>query len=156
MGGCRERPNFALPVLIEHCKLPTLLAQIKRCELLESTRKRTREGDAEYLKPAAKPTEPVAFPPKLKAERLRLSAEAVPFPCGKSALSNIPIAVPLHFLGRDDALEAIDAALKRYEGRVAVTALHGLRGVGRCWHHRDHSVAMLGSLNPYSRRLSPR
>jgi hypothetical protein len=47
------------------------------------------------------------------------------------ALSNIPISVPLHFLGRDDALEAIDAALKRYEGRVAITALHGLRGVGK-------------------------
>jgi hypothetical protein len=129
-GG--ERPNFALPVLIEHCKLPTLLAQIKRCELHgideeEDARKRL----AEYLKPAAKPTEPLAFPPQAKAKKLGLSAEAVPFPGGKSALSNIPIAVPLHFLGRDDALEAIDAALKRYEGRVAITALHGLRGVGK-------------------------
>jgi hypothetical protein len=46
-------------------------------------------------------------------------------------LSNIPVAVPLHFLGRDDALEAIDAALNRYEGRVAIAALHGLRGVGK-------------------------
>jgi hypothetical protein len=45
-------------------------------------------------------------------------------------VSNIPLSVPRHFLGRDDALEAIDAALKRDEGRVAITALHGLRGVG--------------------------
>src|SRR5208337_1632853 len=47
------------------------------------------------------------------------------------AVSNIPIAVPEHFLGREDALEAVDAALKRHEGRVAITALHRLRGVGK-------------------------
>jgi tetratricopeptide (TPR) repeat protein len=45
--------------------------------------------------------------------------------------SNIPIRVPEHFLGRDDALAAIETALNRYEGRVAITALHGLRGVGK-------------------------
>jgi tetratricopeptide (TPR) repeat protein len=45
--------------------------------------------------------------------------------------SNIPIRVPTHFMGRDDALAAIEAALARYEGRVAITALHGLRGVGK-------------------------
>jgi hypothetical protein len=47
------------------------------------------------------------------------------------AVSNIPIRVPTHFLGRDDALAAIETALHRYEGRVAITALHGLRGVGK-------------------------
>jgi tetratricopeptide (TPR) repeat protein len=49
----------------------------------------------------------------------------------KTGLSNIPIRVPLHFMGRDDALTAIEAALKRHEGRVAITTLHGLRGVGK-------------------------
>jgi hypothetical protein len=34
-------------------------------------------------------------------------------------------------MGRDDALEAIEAALTHHEGRVAITALHGLRGVGK-------------------------
>ena len=34
-------------------------------------------------------------------------------------------------MGRDDALAAIATALQRYEGRVAVTALHGMRGVGK-------------------------
>jgi hypothetical protein len=47
------------------------------------------------------------------------------------ALSNIPISVPLHFLGRDDELAAIEMALKRNQGSVAITALHGLRGVGK-------------------------
>jgi tetratricopeptide (TPR) repeat protein len=45
--------------------------------------------------------------------------------------SNIPIRGPEHFLGRDDALAAIETALARYESRVAITALHGLRGVGK-------------------------
>jgi hypothetical protein len=39
--------------------------------------------------------------------------------------------VPTHFLGREDVLADIETALKRYEGRVAITALHGLRGVGK-------------------------
>jgi tetratricopeptide (TPR) repeat protein len=45
--------------------------------------------------------------------------------------SNIPIRVPTHFMGRDEALLDIEAALKRDQGRVAITALHGLRGVGK-------------------------
>jgi tetratricopeptide (TPR) repeat protein len=39
--------------------------------------------------------------------------------------------VPEHFLGRDDSLAAIETSLARYEGRVAITAVHGLRGVGK-------------------------
>ena len=42
------------------------------------------------------------------------------------AVSNIPIRVPTHFMGRDDALAQIAAALAQHEGRVAITALHGL------------------------------
>jgi tetratricopeptide (TPR) repeat protein len=45
--------------------------------------------------------------------------------------SNIPIRVPKHFLGRDDALAAVETALAGDERRVAITALHGLRGVGK-------------------------
>ena len=59
------------------------------------------------------------------------SPAAVAFPGKVFAVSNIPIRVPKHFLGREDSLAAIEAALGRYEGRVAITALHGLRGVGK-------------------------
>jgi tetratricopeptide (TPR) repeat protein len=55
-------------------------------------------------------------------------------PAGKPLpVSNIPIRVPAHFMGRDDALAAIAAAFDGEEGglAVAVTALHGLRGVGK-------------------------
>jgi class 3 adenylate cyclase len=47
------------------------------------------------------------------------------------AQSNITMRVPAHFLGRDDALAEIEQALARKNGRVAITALHGLRGVGK-------------------------
>jgi hypothetical protein len=55
----------------------------------------------------------------------------VAFPGKMFAVSNIPIRVPPYFLGREDALGAIETALSRHEGRVAITALHGLRGVGK-------------------------
>jgi tetratricopeptide (TPR) repeat protein len=42
-------------------------------------------------------------------------------------ISNIATQVPLHFIGRDDELAAIDAALKR----DAIAVLVGLRGVGK-------------------------
>lgn len=50
------------------------------------------------------------------------------------ATSNIPVRVPTHFMGRDESLTLIHAALQplqRYEGRVAITVLHGMRGVGK-------------------------
>lgn len=48
-----------------------------------------------------------------------------------SAAYNIPVLVPEHFLGREDSLTAIEQALGRCEGRVAIAVLHGLRGVGK-------------------------
>src|SRR5271169_2153325 len=57
--------------------------------------------------------------------------DTIIFPGKVVALSNIPIRVPTHFMGREEALAAIAAGLGRYEGRVAITALHGLRGVGK-------------------------
>jgi hypothetical protein len=64
-------------------------------------------------------------------EDLKRLANREPAPSDAMPASNIPIRVPHHFLGRDDALDAVAAALARYEGRVAITALHGLRGVGK-------------------------
>jgi hypothetical protein len=47
------------------------------------------------------------------------------------AISNIPIRVPIHFMGREDAVATIERALGRHAGSAAITALHGLRGVGK-------------------------
>jgi hypothetical protein len=61
----------------------------------------------------------------------KIAPSNVPTPSNVPILSNVPIRVPLHFLGRDDALQSIEAALALREGRVAITTLHGLRGVGK-------------------------
>jgi tetratricopeptide (TPR) repeat protein len=67
----------------------------------------------------------------LERKALAASTPATEAPAGTPTLSNIPINLPLHFLGRDEDLAAVDEALKRNQGRVAITALHGLRGVGK-------------------------
>jgi TIR domain len=106
-----KRPGFVLMVAVKPCKLPTLSDHMRRCELFglpdEAARLRFREFMAARAAPAT----------------------AV-FPGQMFAVSNIPIRVPEHFLG-DDSLAAIETSLARYEGRVAITAVHGLRGVGK-------------------------
>jgi TIR domain len=125
-----DRPNFAIPVFVEPCKAPTLLAPFKRCDLHGLSEEDARAQLKAFLAPAAKPPRgPFPGGPKTSSPP-PLSKAPAPFP-GKAIVSNIPISVPMHFMGRDDALAEIEAALKRHEGRVAITALHGLRGVGK-------------------------
>jgi hypothetical protein len=54
----------------------------------------------------------------------RAAPDAVVFPGRASAVSNIPIRVPEHYIGRDDALAAIEAALARHEGAVLTADRH--------------------------------
>lgn len=108
----RKRPGFALLVAVKPCRLPTLSDHIRRCELLGIPEDAARLRFRDFMQ-HRRPPESVGFP-------------------GKAfAVSNIPIRVPEHFLGRDDDLAAIEKALARHEGRVAITALHGMRGVGK-------------------------
>ncbi len=107
-----KRPCFVLLVAVKPCRLPTLSDHFRRCELFGIPEGAARLRFRQFMHAPVKPGT-VAFPGRV------------------FAVSNIPIRVPEHFLGRDDALAAIDAALKRDEGRVAITALHGLRGVGK-------------------------
>jgi hypothetical protein len=106
-----KRPGFVLLIAVKPCKLPTLSDHMRRCELIGVPEKAARLRFREFMQ---------------KPEK-----SATAFPGKAFAVSNIPIRVPEHFLGRDDALAAIETALGRYEGRVAITALHGLRGVGK-------------------------
>jgi len=107
-----KRPGFALLVVVRPCRLPTLADHIRRCELFGIPQEAARLRFREFMQHRA-PAERAAFPGKV------------------SAVSNIPIRVPEHFLGRDDDLLVIEKALARYEGRVAITALHGMRGIGK-------------------------
>jgi tetratricopeptide (TPR) repeat protein len=82
------------------------------------------------MKPPVKPIGPVAFPGKAKPGT-EVPKAPISFPGEPRALSNIPIAVPRFFFGRDEVLAEIKAALADDHGRVAITALHGMRGVGK-------------------------
>jgi hypothetical protein len=138
-----NRPNFALLVFVEDCEAPITLAHIKRCNLCGLSEADARAQLAAYLTPARRPPEPVPFPNRKPSEPARFPGKPQPEKSqavrqemvaqqGKAlALSNIPITVPRHFLGRDDAIESIDRALSAGQGRAAITALHGLRGVGK-------------------------
>ena len=129
-AAASKRPNFMLLVFIEDCEVPIALAHIKRSNLFDLDVDDARARLTEYLAEPGPPGGPVPFPGRPKAETPLRRAE-VPFPGARSALSNIAISVPRHFLGRDDELAEIDGALNRGEGRVAITTLHGMRGVGK-------------------------
>jgi hypothetical protein len=126
-----DRPNFVFPIFIEECPPPIFLATKIRCDLhgLNEDEARTRLVD--YLKPKA-PSPRGGFPGLAKAGPggTLVAPQRGAFP-GRSPIFNIPIEVPRHFLGREEALDAIAASLKSGDGRVAITALHGLRGVGK-------------------------
>jgi tetratricopeptide (TPR) repeat protein len=107
-----KRPGFVLFVAVTPCRLPTLADHIRRCELFGMPEDAARVRFREFMQKREAPAT-VAFPGKV------------------FAASNIPIRVPTHFMGRDETLAAIAAALGRYQGRVAIAALHGLRGVGK-------------------------
>lgn len=49
----------------------------------------------------------------------------------RSPLFDVPFRELPHFVGRDDTMEEIDRALIGRDGRIAIAALHGLRGVGK-------------------------
>jgi tetratricopeptide (TPR) repeat protein len=132
-AAAKDRPNFALPVIVEPCKVPTLFAHLKRCDLYGLAEDEARARLKAFLEPARKPPRG-PFPGMAKSSAGPTTTPATPFP-GKTtrmiALSNVPISEPLHFVGRDDALADVDAALAKGDGRVVIIALHGLRGVGK-------------------------
>jgi hypothetical protein len=110
--AANKRPGFALFVVVKPCRFPTLSDYFRRCVLFGVPEEAARLRFREFIAKRGKP-ETAAFPGKA------------------AAVSNIAVHVPEHFMGREEAFAAIEKGLGRYEGRVAVTALHGLRGVGK-------------------------
>jgi tetratricopeptide (TPR) repeat protein len=113
--------------------VPTLLAQIKRCDLYDIDEDEARERIKAFLTPADKPSTKTRFPGGKRSNPEMSRPRPTPFPgMGRErsciALSNIPIVVPIHFLGRDRDFAAIDAVLSDGKARAA---LHGMRGVGK-------------------------
>ena len=108
-----EQPGFVLLVTVKPCRLPRLSANIRRCDLVGKPRELASKQFREFMSERR--------PPETVKDPFR----------DVYAATNIPIGVPTHFMGREEALAAIEAGLGRFEGRVAITALHGLRGVGK-------------------------
>ncbi len=71
--GQTKRPNFVLPILIEPCALPNLLATVKRCDLHGLDEDQARQRLAGYLGPHGMLSAPVPFPGGL-------ASGPVPFP----------------------------------------------------------------------------
>jgi class 3 adenylate cyclase len=110
-GGERQLKNIARPVRIFHVRVTDPASSASPLDM----------SSRSVLPPGTEP----GFPNGAR------SAETSAYPGKVFAFTNVPIRVPTHFMGRDDALAAIETALMRYEGRVAITALHGLRGAGK-------------------------
>jgi tetratricopeptide (TPR) repeat protein len=125
-----DRPNFALPVRVEECKLPNLLASVKHCDLFGNDESIARKLLIDFLKPAGRPALQASFPGTAKPA-VDVPKSPLSFPGAPRAFSNIPIAVPRHFLGRDDVLAKIKDTLADDQGRGAIAVLYGLRGVGK-------------------------
>jgi hypothetical protein len=107
-----NRPGFVLFVVVKPCKLPVLSDHFLRCELYNIVDDIARQRFHEFM------------------TRPRRSGKAR-FPCEPFAVSNITIRVPEHFLGRDESLARLERSLNRYGDRIAITVVHGLRGVGK-------------------------
>jgi hypothetical protein len=130
-AAASDRPGFALPVFIEDCKAPSLFARIKSCDLYGLSEEDARARLKAFLAPVGRPTRPPLFPgARTSAQTPAVTRAPVPFP-RHVTYSNVPIGIPRHFVGRDEALEAIAKALASSDGRAAATALHGVRGVGK-------------------------
>ena len=110
--AANKRPRFVLLVVVKPCKLPTLADHIRRCEIFGIPEEAASVRFRNFMSMPDVPTTAV-------------------FPGNVVAVSNVPFRLPIHFMGRDDALDAIDEVLRRGQGRAAITALHGLRGVGK-------------------------
>ena len=107
-----SRPGFVLFVAVKPARLPVLSDHIRRCELFGVDEGTARNRFREFL-------------------QKREAPDRIAFPGQAFAVANIPLHVPAHFLGRDDALAAIEAALRRATDGPTVAALYGLRGIGK-------------------------
>ena len=107
-----SRPGFVLFVVVKPARMPVLSDHIKRCELFGVNDATARARFRAFLEKREVP-------------------ETVSFPGEAYTVSNIPLRLPPQFMGRDEALAAVDAAFERAADGFAVAALFGLRGVGK-------------------------
>ncbi len=110
-AAASKRPNFALPVFVENCEAPTLLASLKRCDLFGLSEDNARKRLTEYLAPARAPSMPVRFPGEESSAQLPpVRLEPIVFP-GSALLTPVPSRVGQQSVGQDQLQEYTDSAL---------------------------------------------
>ena len=131
-AAASDRPNFMLPVFVEDCKAPTMLAPFKRCDLFGLNENEARERLETYLKPAAKLSEAARFPGGGELAKTPLRRpEAAAFPGSRN-------------VGRDDALAEINKELKRNEGH-APKIINGAASLPRAERGSMLRIIMIGA-----------
>lgn len=76
-----KKRNIVLPVFVEDCQTPFLLAIFKRCDLFGLSEDAARKTLADYLAPAAGPTGPARFPGSISPTQIAPSRQdPVSFP----------------------------------------------------------------------------
>jgi len=127
----RGEPARLLPVRVQPCTLPPLLAGRNHIDLVDveeaEASRRLRRGVAASVEgQRGKPSAAPVFPGSL---RMRAGDRQPPFPGTGPAISNLPPRNP-HFAGRSELLAALHARLAA-GGAAALVAAHGLGGVGK-------------------------
>jgi len=150
-AAATDRPRFALPVHVELCKVPTLLAPFKRCDLYGIDEIEAREKLKAFLEPATKPPRG-RFPGGKPASATPSSSASAPAFPGKPRRKprNLPyVSLEELFKGREDILGRLHEALAESKGGRAI-AFHGLGGVGKtrlaveyAWRHETEHRALL-------------
>jgi tetratricopeptide (TPR) repeat protein len=125
----RAKSDLIRPIFVEAIEAPALLARFKRCDIHGISEKDAEARLIAFVGPTGRPQKRPSFPGSVPIADTRL--KHLDFPGRTHGLSNIPISVPRHFLGRENDLAAIALALKSDKGPITITALHGLRGVGK-------------------------
>jgi tetratricopeptide (TPR) repeat protein len=109
-SAASEGANSALLVVVKQCEIPKLYRHLKRCDISGLSEDEARFAFRMFMQGG-----------EIARGRTELRRPA-------SATTNVPICVPPHFLGREEALAEIEATLARFRGRIA---LRGLPGVGK-------------------------
>jgi TIR domain len=95
-AAVKDRPNFVLPVLVEDCDVPLLLAPFKRCDLFKAgTDEQGARATFEiFLTEAKPPTQPVPFPGGARPAADGAGVpQAVAFPVGRAELGSIKTGI---------------------------------------------------------------
>lgn len=135
--------RMLVPVKVRECKPDGLLRQLIYIDLIganeDEAKQRLLEGvNRNRAKPASAPVFPSTSPALPTAERT--IAEKPDFPGAFPPVWHIPRPQNPHFVGRDDLLAEMRQTL-RAEKAAALTALHGMGGIGKTQLAAEYAYA---------------